>query len=104
VTGDLGLIGSKLLLRVLNKSGIELKGNYSDCGVMIYNPEQDTHAGGSGCGCSAVVLSGHILQKMMKGDFKKVLFIGSGCLHSPVTSLQGETMPGIGHAVSIETV
>jgi stage V sporulation protein AD len=102
VTGDLGKIGLELVLIVLKKSGIKITNNLSDCGVMIYSPEQDTHAGGSGCGCSAVVLTGEILDRMERRELHKVLLVGSGCLHSPVTSLQGETLPAIGHAVSIE--
>lgn len=101
LTGDLGSVGLQLILEVLKKSNFQAK-NFSDCGVMIYRPEQDTHAGGSGCGCSAVVLNGNILKRMAKGELKKVLLIGSGSLHSPVTCFQGETIPAIGHAVSIE--
>lgn len=103
VTGDLGMIGMQLVLEILKKSDLKIQNNFSDCGVMIYSPEQDTHAGGSGCGCSAVVLTGSILNKMRDGELKKVLLIGSGCLHSPTTALQGESMPAIGHAVSIES-
>ncbi|NLI90886.1 MAG: stage V sporulation protein AD [Peptococcaceae bacterium] len=102
VTGDLGLIGLQLVIDILKRSGLQISNNFSDCGVMIYSPEQDTHAGGSGCGCSAVVLTGHILNRMASGELKKVLLIGSGSLHSPVSALQGESIPAIGHAVSIE--
>lgn len=102
VTGDLGAIGLQLAMEILKKNNFNITGQFTDCGVMIYSPEQDTHAGGSGCGCSAVVLSGNILDRMLKGELKKVLLIGSGCLHSTASSLQGETMPAIGHAVSIE--
>jgi len=102
VTGDLGAIGLQLVIEILNKSNVKISNGFSDCGVMIYSQDQDTHAGGSGCGCSAVVLTGHILNQMYSGELKKVLFVGSGSLHSPITSLQGESMPAIGHAVSIE--
>lgn len=104
VTGDLGMIGLQLVVEILKRSGMKITKNLSDCGVMIYSPEQDTHAGGSGCGCSAVVLSGHLLNRMTNGDLKKILLIGSGCLHSPASSLQGESMPAIGHAISIEQI
>lgn len=102
VTGDLGAIGLQLVMEILKRNNLNITGQFTDCGVMIYSPEQDTHAGGSGCGCSAVVLSGNILDRVLKGELKKVLLIGSGCLHSTASSLQGETMPAIGHAVSIE--
>lgn len=102
VTGDLGIIGLQLVQDILKKSGIPVGKNFSDCGVMIFNPGQDTHAGGSGCGCSAVVLTGDILNKMASGQLNKVLLIGSGSLHSPVSALQGESIPSIGHAVCIE--
>jgi len=90
------------LLEVLKRSGLRLSNNFSDCGVMIYSSEQDTHAGGSGCGCSAVVLTGHLLNKLKSRELQKILFVGSGSLHSSVSSQQGESMPAIGHAVSIE--
>jgi stage V sporulation protein AD len=102
ITGDLGLIGMQLVLEILKRSDIKNLNNFSDCGVMIYSSDQDTHAGGSGCGCSAVVLSGYILDKMFNRELNKVLFIGSGSLHSPASLFQGESIPAIGHAVSIE--
>ncbi len=103
-TGDLGMVGLQLVLEILKKSDVKISNNFTDCGVMIFDPDQDTHAGGSGCGCSAVVFTGHILDRMQRGEFKKVLLIGSGCLHSPTSALQGESMPAIGHAISIETI
>ncbi|MCM1564726.1 MAG: stage V sporulation protein AD [Dehalobacter sp.] len=102
ITGDLGMVGFQLLLEVLKRSGLQLSNNFSDCGVMIYSSEQDTHAGGSGCGCSAVVLTGYLLNKLNSRELQKILFVGSGSLHSSVSSQQGESMPAIGHAVSIE--
>ncbi|RNC28732.1 MAG: Stage V sporulation protein AD [Candidatus Dichloromethanomonas elyunquensis] len=101
VTGDLGSVGLQLVLDILKKSGLNIN-NFSDCGVMIYSTEQDTHAGGSGCGCSAVVLTGDILNRMTSGELNKVLLIGSGSLHSSLSTQQGESMPAIGHAVCIE--
>jgi len=102
VTGDLGTVGLQLLKEILKKSNFPMGKNLSDCGVMVFSPKQDIHAGGSGCGCSAVVLSGYILNQMNSGELKKVLLIGSGSLHSPTSALQGESIPAIGHAVSIE--
>jgi stage V sporulation protein AD len=69
---------------------------------MIFDASQDVHAGGSGCGCSSVVFAGNILQRIKVGELKRVLLVGSGALHSPTSALQGESIPGIGHAVVIE--
>jgi stage V sporulation protein AD len=101
-TGDLGMLGLQLLIELLKRSNFSVAKNLTDCGVMIFSPEQDTHAGGSGCGCSAVVLGGDILNRMQNGELNKVLLIGSGSLHSPASALQGESMPSIGHAISLE--
>ena len=85
--------------------GIDLGPAYTDCGVLIYDSAaQDTHAGGSGCGCSASVLAGHILRCLREGVWKRVLFAATGALMSPTTTLQGESIPGICHAVALENV
>lgn len=103
VTGDLGAEGSSLLRTLLKSDNIMLGANYNDCGMMIYDAErQDVHAGGSGCGCSASVLSGYILPEMMKGTYKKVLLITTGALMNPVSNLQGESIPGIAHLVCFD--
>ncbi|MBE6891213.1 MAG: stage V sporulation protein AD [Ruminococcaceae bacterium] len=100
VTGDLGSQGKELLRILLKKDGITLGKEYDDCGTMIYDCEkQDVHAGGSGCGCSASVLTGYILPKMMQMRYKEVLFMTTGALMNPNTSLQGESIPGIAHLV-----
>lgn len=102
-TGDLGIVGKKLMEELMQKEGYTLSNNYKDCGVEIFDDKkQDTHAGGSGCGCSAVTLTGYILKEMAKGTFNKVLFMPTGALLSPSSSFQGETIPGIAHAVVIE--
>ena len=101
-SGDLGAVGLALAGEVLKKSGLAMGTGFTDCGVMIYDASQDVHAGGSGCGCSSVVLAGTILQRIKVGELKRVLFVGSGALHSPTSALQGESIPGIGHAVAIE--
>ena len=83
--------------------GTDLGKHYIDCGLLIYNLEtQDVHAGGSGCGCSASVLCGHLLNGFAKGDWKKILFAATGALMSPTSCLQGNSIPGICHAVSLE--
>ena len=102
VTGDLGVLGKQIVLEQMNLDGFDLEGRYDDCGVMIFDPErQDVHAGGSGCGCSASVLCGHLLRRMREGKLKRLLFCATGALLSPVSSWQGESIPGVCHAVSI---
>ena len=104
VTGDLGLLGKQIVLEQLQQDGFDLAGRYNDCGVMIFDTErQDVHAGGSGCGCSASVLCGHLLRRMCEGELHRLLFCATGALLSPVSSWQGESIPGVCHAVSIVT-
>lgn len=103
VTGDLGKVGHSIVLDLMEKNGVKMK-NYNDCGMMLYDLEsQDVHSGGSGCGCSAAVLCSYILPEMKKGRLKNLLFIGTGALMSPVSIQQGESIPGIAHAVAIST-
>ncbi len=103
VTGDLGKVGKTITLDMMEKEGFEIQNVYDDCGYMIFDAEkQDTHAGGSGCGCSAVVLNGHIMKEMKKGNINRVLFVATGALLSPTTTWQGESIPSIAHAVAIE--
>lgn len=105
LTGDLASVGKSIVLDLLEKAGCSVKDQYNDCGLMIYtHKKQDTHAGGSGCGCSAAVLAGYIYSEMMKGNINKVLFVGTGALMSPTSTLQGETIPCIAHAVTIQRV
>ncbi|MBQ9899146.1 MAG: stage V sporulation protein AD [Ruminococcus sp.] len=100
VTGDLGIVGSKLLNELLYNEGIDIFKKHRDCGVMIFDPErQDTHCGGSGCGCSASVLCGHFLPLMERGDAHDILFAATGALMNPVTLQQGETIPAISHLI-----
>lgn len=101
-SGDLGAIGLTLAHEVLKKSGVAVGQEFTDCGVLIYDQSQDVHSGASGCACSAVVFAGHIMQRIKAGELKRVLLVGSGSLHSPTSALQGESIPGIGHAVVIE--
>ncbi|MCF6460735.1 stage V sporulation protein AD [Clostridium sp. Cult3] len=105
ITGDLGLVGKKIVLDLLRKEGYDLSENYSDCGIKIFDGvEQDTHAGGSGCGCAAVVFNGYIYKEMLNNNLNRVLLIATGALHSPITTLQGESIPGIAHAVTIDNL
>ena len=102
-SGDLGYIGKDLAIKLLKSDGIDIKDRYEDCGIMIFDREtQDTHAGGSGCGCSASILCGYIIPKLKKQEFKRVLFIATGALLSPTITMQGESIPSIAHAISLE--
>ena len=102
LTGDLGLVGSRNLRELLLKENIDISANHSDCGMMIFDREtQDVHAGGSGCGCCASVLTGHFLPGLAAGKWKNILFCPTGALHSPTATAQGESIPGISHAVAI---
>lgn len=102
LTGDLGKLGSEILMDLMEHNGYKLGKNYNDCGQMIYNNNQKTFQGGSGCGCSAAVLNSFVLKKMDEGVFKRVLFAATGALLSTLSSQQGDTIPGICHAVVIE--
>lgn len=101
LTGDLGAVGSRLLKELLLKEyRIDISSVHNDCGLMIYNlDEQDVNSGGSGCGCSASVLCSKILNEMVMGKLKKVLFVATGALLSQTSSLQGESIPGIAHGI-----
>ena len=102
-TGDLGHIGKDILIDLSKTKGFNIKSNYDDCGVLIFDKEkQDTHSGGSGCGCIASVFSGYIYQKILDKELNKVLLIATGALMNATSSQQGESIPGIAHAISIE--
>ncbi len=102
VSGDLGSVGKALALDLFHREGYDMGDVLDDCGTMIFDLEaQDVHAGGSGCGCSAVVLSGYLLKKMESKKYKNILFCGTGALLSPVSTQQGETIPAVCHAVAI---
>ena len=102
ITGDLGIVGSKLLLDILMKQGIDISAQHRDCGAMIFDPNsQDTHCGGSGCGCGASVLCGNFLPLLEKGEVHDILFAATGALMSPMSMQQGESIPAISHLVHI---
>ena len=104
LTGDLGRVGSRILVDWLSqRHGVVLDGRHSDCGALMYDPSrQDVHAGGSGLGASACTVSGYLLKAMGRGLLNRVLLVGTGCLHSPITHFQGESIPVVAHAVVIE--
>lgn len=104
ITGDLGSVGQKILLDLAQEQGYDLSACHLDCGMLIYDAKsQDTHAGGSGCGCSAVTLAAHILPKLETGQWKRVLFVPTGALLSTVSYNEGHSVPGIAHGVVIES-
>ena len=103
VTGDLGKVGKEIISKLLLEYGYDIRENYFDCGDMIYDDTvQKTDSGGSGCGCSAVVSSGYFYKKMIRKEIKNMLLVSTGALMSTTSSLQGESIPGIAHAVAIE--
>ena len=103
ITGDLGAVGKQILLDLLKEKGIDIGAQHMDCGIEIYDPEiQDTHSGGSGCGCAASTLSALILPKLRRGSWKRVLFVPTGALLSKVSFNEGKTIPGIAHAIVLE--
>ena len=103
VTGDLGKLGSEILIDLMEHNGIKLGLNYNDCGQMYFTRNQNTLSGGSGCGCSATVLNSFIIEKLRRGELKKVLFMPTGALMSTTAAQQGETIPGVCHAIVIES-
>lgn len=104
-TGDLGSVGQKILFDLLSEKNIDIKKQHQDCGMLIFDADkQDTHAGGSGCGCAAVVLAGHILPGILSGKWKRILFVPTGALLSKVSFNEGDSVPGIAHGVVIEQV
>ena len=102
LTGDLGELGHDIVRDFFRRDGIDLTDRYQDCGLLLYDREkQDMHAGASGCGCSAAVLNGYVLPGLRAGKWRRVLFAPTGALLSPTTSFQGESVPGICHAVCL---
>lgn len=104
LTGDLGSIGKEITEELLRQKGYDISNKYSDCGVLIFYPEQDVHAGASGCACAAVVTCGYVFKEMLKGKYNKVLLVATGALLSTTSSQQGETIPCIAHAISLENL
>ncbi|MBR4745212.1 MAG: stage V sporulation protein AD [Clostridia bacterium] len=101
LTGDLGKLGSEILIDLMENKGYNLRENYCDCGHMVYSDTQKTHQGGSGAGCSASVFNSYVLAKLTDGSYNRVLFCATGALLSTLSSQQGDSIPGICHAVEI---
>ena len=103
VTGDLGQLGKEILQSLALKAGLQIGGKLADCGTLVFDiQKQDVHAGGSGCGCSAITLCGYLLDQLQTQKLKKILFCGTGALLSPTSTQQGLPIPGVCHAVCIE--
>ena len=102
LSGDLGLVGKAALIDLMYEKGFQISKNYEDCGCIIFDIEkQDMHAGGSGCGCLGATLCGYIMDLIRAGEVKNLLFMGTGALLSPTSTLQGGTIPSVAHAVAI---
>lgn len=105
ITGDLGAVGQKVLFDMMMEKGYDITSRHMDCGIEIYDADtQDTHAGGSGCGCSAVTLSAYILKQLEEGKWKRVLFMPTGALLSKTSFNEGRSVPGIAHALVLESL
>lgn len=105
ITGDLGAVGQTILIDLLREQGYDISDRHMDCGIEIFDAEQqDTHAGGSGCGCAAVTLSAYILKQLEEGHWKKVLFAPTGALLSKTSYNEGKSVPGISHALVLEAI
>ena len=103
ITGDLGYVGQSILFDLVKGKGYDIRKKHMDCGMTIFDQDtQDTHAGGSGCGCAAVTLSSFILPKIEKGEWKRVLFVPTGALMSTVSFNEGASVPGIAHGIVLE--
>lgn len=105
VTGDLGRFGHEVVTDLFARDGVDMTKNYKDCGLLLYDLErQDMHMGGSGCGCSAAVLNGYLLRGMREGKWNRIVFAPTGALLSPTSTMQGESIPGVCHAVILENI
>ncbi len=103
ITGDLGHIGKEIVIELAEKQGYNIKSNYNDCGVLIFDKDsQDTHSGGSGCACCGTVFSGYLFEQLKAKKLKKILLVATGALTNATSTQQGESIPGIAHAISIE--
>lgn len=105
ITGDLGKVGQKVLLDMMEEKGFDISGVHMDCGIEIYDIEsQDVHSGGSGCGCAAVTLSAYVLKQIEEGYWRRVLFVPTGALLSKTSFNEGQSIPGVSHGIMLETL
>ena len=104
ITGDLGLVGKDILIDIIRAKGYDISENYMDCGIEIFDDKtQDTHSGGSGCGCSALVLCSYVIKQLEKKRWNRVLFLPTGAMLSPVSFNEGKSVPGIAHGIILES-
>lgn len=101
LSGDLGIAGGNIAVELIGNAGYDITSVYDDCGCMIYDKSQDVHSGGSGCACSAVVVTGIITDKIKRGKLKNVLYAATGAMLSRSSTLRGESIPSISYAVSV---
>lgn len=101
LTGDLGTVGKKILIDMMKKQGYDMTNVYDDCGVLMFDEEQDAHSGGSGCGCSASLYAGRFFKELREGTIKNALFVSTGALVSTISCQQGESIPGIAHCAAV---
>ena len=105
ITGDLGHIGKEILIELMQTKGYNIKNNYNDCGVLIFDKDkQDTHSGGSGCACIGTVFSSYFFPQLKSKKLNRILLMATGALMNSTSSQQGESIPGIAHAIAIENV
>ncbi len=104
VTGDLGTMGKEIANDLMKKRGMDMSAVYDDCGAMMFSPEQDTHCGGSGCGCSASIFCGSLFKRLKSGEIKRMMLVSTGAMTSLTSSQQGQSIPSIAHAVTIESM
>lgn len=105
LTGDLGYVGKDIIIKLMKDKGVDIGDNYTDCGIEIFDKEkQDTHSGGSGCACSALAFTGYYYKQLKDKKINKILFVPTGALMSQTSALQGETIPGVAHALAIENL
>ena len=104
-TGDLGYVGTQCLYELLDREGVDIRCHHTDCGSIIFDHDsQDTHSGGSGCGCSASILCSYVMHRMEEKKLNNILFLSTGALMSPTSSYQGESIPGIAHLLHIKNI
>ena len=103
ITGDLGKLGAEILMDLMEQQGYKLRENYCDCGQMMFYYDQNVLMGGSGCGCSASIFNSYVIERLKTGQLKNVLYIATGALLSTTSCQQGESVPGIAHAIVVKS-
>ena len=102
ITGDLGKYGLDLLKHFAEEDGLQTNDIFDDCGARIYTKDQNCVQGGSGAGCSAIVYSAYLHKELLAKKIRKILLVPTGALLSRLSTMQGESIPAIAHAIDIE--